>query len=373
MEMRFRLFTVTLIAAALAAASCSNKQEAAPDPAKKAVEVKVVVAKASEIARTVEITGTVVPFRAVELASPAEGPVVLLRVREGDPVRKGDTLLVIGRQEGAEAQIASLRETVSKEDANVARVERLLAIDGNSREQLDQAKAAREQARAQLVKAQESARDYSVLAPWNGMTSQLFVEEGDYNYISPRKSLIRLYDPSSLVVQLSIAEQYAAHLELKSPVSVSLDAYPDTVFQGIITRIYPYLDERMRTRTVEVTVDRAARLLPGMFARTKLSTGTVRESIVIPAQALVTTPDAKTIVYVAVNGKAQRREVRAGIDDGSRVQILQGLQPGDSVIITGVMGLRDGKPIQPVSTSAEAAGASKKSPDGAAAASDGLK
>ena len=364
MILRFRslvAFITVVPILALALAACSTKQAAAPDPTKKPAEVKIAVVRPSEIARTLEVTGSVVPFRAVQLASPAEGPVVSLRVREGDPVQKGDTLLVIGRQEGAEAQIASLLEAVRKEDANVARVERLLAIEGNSREQLEQAKAAREQARALLVKAQESARDYSVLAPWSGVTSRLFVEEGDYNYISPRKPLLELYDPSSLVVQLSIAEQYAAHLQLKSPVSVSLDAYPDTVFHGIVTRIYPYLDERMRTRTVEVTVDRAAKLLPGMFARTKLKTGTVKDALVVPTQAIVTTPDAKTVAYVAVNGKAQRKEVSTGIEEGSRVQIVQGLLPGDSVIITGVMGLSDGRLIIATSASADEPGASLKS------------
>lgn len=378
MTLRFRLRTASLMVIlelALVAASCGNRQEAVPNPTKKPTEVRVIVAQPSEIVRTLEVTGSIVPYRAVQLASPAEGPVVSLRVREGDIVRKGDTLLVIGRQEGAEAQIASLLEALRKEDANVTRVERLLAIDGNSREQLDEARAAREQTRAQLVKAQESARDYSVLAPWNGVTSRLFVEEGDFNYISPRKSLIELYDPSSLVVQLSIAEQHAARLELKSSVSISLDAYPDTVFSGTVTRIFPYLEERMRTRTVEVTVDRSAKLLPGMFARARLNTGTVKDAIIVPAQALVTTSDARSIAYVAVNGKAQRREVSIGIEDGNRVQIVQGLQPGDSVIITGVMGLSDGRLIKSVGASAEAPEASRQAAgkSAVAATSDGRK
>jgi membrane fusion protein (multidrug efflux system) len=292
------------------------------------------------------VTGSVVPFRAVQLASPAEGPVVSLRVRQGDRVRKGDTLLVIGRQEGAEAQITSLLETVRKEEANLARVERLLEIDGNSREQLDKAKAAYELAKAQLVKARESARDYSVIAPWDGMTSRLFVEVGDYNYISPRKPLLELYDPTSLVIRISAPEQYAVHLRQQTPVSVTLDAYPDTVFQASISRIYPYLDERLRTRTIEVTVVGGANLLPGMFARAKLQTGLIDAAIVVPAEAIATTLDAASIAFVVADGKAQRRLVHTGIEDAGRVQIIDGIKPGDSVIVTGVMGLSDGRAVQ---------------------------
>ena len=351
MILRFRLLKVSLLmvsALALVVASCSNKQESPSDATKKPAEVKVIVIQPSEIARTLEVTGSVVPFRAVQLASPAEGPVVSLRSRQGDRVRKGDTLLVIGRQEGAESQIASLGENVRKEEANLARVERLLKIDGNSREQFDQAKAAHEMAKAQLVKAQESIRDYSVVAPWDGMTSRLFVEVGDYNYTNPRKPLIELYDPTSLVFRFSVPEQYAAHLDKKTRVSLTLDAYPDTMFQASISRIYPYLDDRMRTRTIEVTVAGDANLLPGMFARAKLQTGLIEAAIVVPVQAIATTPDAASIVFVVIDGKAKRRLVRTGIENAGRVQIVDGLQPGDSVIVTGVMGLIDGRIVRAI-------------------------
>lgn len=330
---------------ALVLLSCSNTQTAAPDASKKPVDVLVLTVQPSAIALTLEIMGSVVPFRAVQLASPAEGPVVSLVVRQGDRVRKGDTLLVIGRQEGAEAQIVSLLENVHKEEANLARVKRLLEINGNSREQFEQAKAAYELAKAQLVKAQESARDFSVIAPWDGMTSRLFVEVGDYNYSNPRKPLLELYDPTSLVIRISVPEQYSAHLKHQTPVSVMLDAYPDTIFQASISRIYPYLDERMRTRTVEVTLAGNVNLMPGMFARTKLRAGLIEAALVVPTEAIITTPDAASIAFVVVDGKARRRVVRTGIEEAGRVQITDGIQSGDSVIITGIMGLSDGRPV----------------------------
>jgi len=348
-QVRYSIVTYAAVCAlTFALLSCSNTQTAAVDASKKPVDVRVLAVQPSAIARTLEVTGSIVPFRAVQLASPAEGPVVSLRVRQGDRVRMGDTLLVIGRQEGAEAQIVSLLENVHKEEANLARVKRLLEIEGNSREQFDQAQAALELAKAQLVKAQEAARDFSVIAPWDGVTSRLFTEVGDYNYTNPRKPLIELYDPASLVVRISIPEQYAAHLNHQTPVSVTLDAYPDTVFQALISRIYPYLDERTRTRNVEVTLSGDVNLMPGMFARSKLQIGLVDSAVVVPAHAIITATDGSSNVFIIQDGKAQRRMVRTGIENAGRVQIIVGIKSGDSVIVTGIMGLSDGRQVRAI-------------------------
>ncbi len=360
-HMRYSIAAYAAVCAlTFALLSCNNTQTAAVDASKKPVDVRVLAMQPSAIARTLEVTGSIVPFRAVQLASPAEGPVVSLRVRQGDRVRMGDTLLVIGRQEGAEAQIASLLENVHKEEASLARVKRLLEIDGNSREQLEQAQTAFELTKAQLVKAQESARDFSVTAPWDGMASRLFTEVGDYNYTNPRKPLIELYDPTSLVVRISIPEQYAAHLNHQTPVSVTLDAYPDTVFQASISRIYPYLDERTHTRTVEVTISGNVNLMPGMFARTKLQIGLVDAAVVVPSQAIITMSDGSSNVFIIHDGKAQRRMVRTGIENTGRVQIIAGIQFGDSVIVTGIMGLSDGRQVRAIDN-APAGDASQKS------------
>jgi membrane fusion protein (multidrug efflux system) len=175
---------------------------------------------------------------------------------------------------------------------------------------------------------------------------------GDYNYLSPRKNLIELYDPNSLVIQFTVPEQYAAHLKQQTPVSVTLDAYPDSVLQASISRIYPYLDERMRTRAIEVTVSGQASLLPGMFARAKLQTGRIESSIVVPTQAIATTPDAASVAYVVRNGRATRRLVRTGIEEAGRVQVVEGLVLGDSVIVTGVMGLSDGRVVRVIDEAA---------------------
>lgn len=109
---------------------------------------------------------------------------VSLRVREGDRVEAGEIILSIGRREGIDAQIASYRESVKKEEDNLNRIKPLVESQALPEEELDKARAAYENAKAQLVKATEAARDYLMVAPWNGIVSRVNVREGDY--VSPR-------------------------------------------------------------------------------------------------------------------------------------------------------------------------------------------
>jgi len=340
-------------AVALVGLSCRGSQTTPSVKSEAPAEVRIVVAAISAMSRTLDLTGSVVPVRDAGLASPAEGPVISLRVREGDFARAGDTLLMIGRQEGISAQIVSLREDVRKEEVNLGRATRLAEIDGYSKEQLDQAKANYERASALLVKAQESARDYSIIAPWDGMIRRVRVEVGDY--ITPREPLVDMYDPSSLVIRVAVPERHAGMLQRNAPVIATLDAYPDSVFHAIVTRVYPYLDERMRTRTIEIQLESAVDLLPGMFARVKLRSGTVESTVVIPAGALTVTPEAMTIVYVVSGGKAARRTVKTGLEESDRVQIIEGIRPGDSLIVSGIARLKDGGIVRVIGSTSQKA------------------
>lgn len=112
------------------------------DAKKKPVQVKVSTAAMESIAEIIELTGSVVPQRIARLASPAEGPVMNLWVREGDRVKAGDVILLIGRREGIEAQITSQQETVKKEEENLGRTEQLVKSEAIPGEELDRARAA---------------------------------------------------------------------------------------------------------------------------------------------------------------------------------------------------------------------------------------
>jgi RND family efflux transporter MFP subunit len=312
--------------------SQSDNQEKPP-------RVRAIAATKAAISSRLALTGSVAPYRVARLASPAEGPVAGIRVREADRVRAGDPLAFIGRKKGADALIASLREELKKEEDNLRRTRQLVESEALPGEQLDQARSAFEKVRAQLVQAEETARDYAVYAPWEGVVSRVHVKEGEF--VAPRAVLLEIYDPASLVILAAIPERHAAEVTAGMRVDVRLDAYPDDMMQGRIERVYPFLDSRLRTRTMEITLEKPIDLLPGMFARLNVLLKNIDEAVIVPLEALVTTPKGQ-VVFVIEDGKAIARAVKTGIEADNRVQLVSGVQPGDKVIVAGNEKLKDG-------------------------------
>lgn len=320
-----------------------NPDSTQPMKQKPAPLVQAIPATRSLISMTLELTGSVEPYRVARLASPAEGPVVDLSVRESDQVSAGAQLLAIGRKGGVEALILSLQAELKKEKDNLDRTRQLVESTALPGEQLDQAKATYEKVHASLIKSEETARDYIITAPWPGVVSSVKVKEGEF--VAPRAILIEIYDPSSLLVRAAIPEKHAAVVTEGMRVTVRLDAFSDRVVQGRIERVYPYLDSRLRTRTVEIVLEDGPELLPGMFARLSLSLKTVDDAVVVPADALVRTPKGQ-VIFVVENGKAVSRPVETGLEAEGRVEIISGLQPGEKVVIAGNDKLQHGVSVR---------------------------
>lgn len=313
-----------------------------------AVAVRVQPALQEDISRLLKLDGSIEPVRVAQIASPAEGPIQDLQVREGDRVRRGDLLLRIGRSQAAEAAVKAAREQLNQEEQEYQRVQKLVDSGAIPGERLDIAQARLEQARAQWVRAEESRRDHRISAPWDGVVSQVFVRDGAY--VTPRTPLAELFDPASLIVQFAVPEESAVATATGAAVEVALDAYPGQPFRAAVSRVYPELDRRTRTRTVEAELIDSAALAPGMFARVSLAVETAHGAVIVPEHAVLTTSDGDHVVFVVEAGKASRRPVQIGIEQGRRVQILVGIQPGEPVVVAGHEKLEEGVPVRVLGT-----------------------
>lgn len=321
-------------------------QEQAGDAAKQKKPLPVVAAqdvKTMTISRTVELTGSVIATKLARLASPGEGPVQNCRLREGDEVKRGARVITIGRSGAAAAQVTASAESLKEQEAELNRVKILVQSGAIPGSQLDSARAKFEGARALLAKARESAGDYSVEAPWDGVVSKVLVKDGDF--VAPRAPLMEMYDPGSLAIRFAVPEAQSTEVLKGMPVNVHLDAHPDKDFQGRISRVYPDLDTKSRTRTVEAELDYPIFLIPGMFARLKLPLQTVAGATVVPREAVIVTPKGERIAFVFKEGKALRRQLQTGIEGDGRVQIITGLNLGEKVIVAGNEKLKDGMEV----------------------------
>ena len=322
-------------------------QEKGKEEAQKAKPVPMVAiqkAQVAPISRTLELTGTATPTRQARLASPGEGPIQNCRVREGAQVKRGERLLTIGRSGAAVAQVTAAAESVKEQAAELNRVKILVQSGAIPGSQLDTAKAKYEGARALLAKARESAGDYEVTAPWDGIVSKILVKDGDF--VAPRTPLVEMYDPNSLVIRLAVPEAQSTLVLKGMPVKVQMDAYPGKTFEGKISLVYPELDTRMRTRTAEVKLVVPVALIPGMFARLQIGIETATDAVVVPGGAVLVLPNGEKVAFTLKDGKVQRRVVQTGLEAGGQVQIISGIQPSDTVVTAGNEKLKDGMEVK---------------------------
>ncbi len=333
-----RLLSLVVAVLVLCGMSCKKTEAQAKTKPKPLVAAVQLEPRTLEV--TLEATGTVEPARIAKVASPAEGPVLGAHVREGDQVKAGQVLVSIGRQSEAIAVVATARESVALEKRNVERVERLVTIGAAAGEEAERAKLALSQAEARLAAARQGSNDHQIRAPWSGVVSRVLIADGAF--VAPRQTVVELFDPASLVVRLAVPEKSALLVRKDALARVELDAHPGKHVQGVVSRVYPELDRRTRTQTVEVTVEEAGDLAPGMFARVGIVTQTVANALVVPEHTLIVSPKGESYVFVLEQSTAKRRIVETGVEVDGLVQIVSGVAGGDRVIQRGHENLKDG-------------------------------
>lgn len=242
------LGVVLSFAAALALAGCGKggaNGKPTPPPA-----VTVEAVASGPFRSLLAVTGTVEPTVVAGLASPAEGPVVDCRVREGDRVTAGQELLRIGRQLSAEAAQASAREELRRQEQEFRRTEALVAEKAIAGDLLDTARATLGRcARAALAQAEQAAGDYSIRAPWAGVVSRVRVADGTTWRRACRWSISTI--PRAWCCALRCRRIMPSLLAAGGRVQETFDALAGRAFDLAIVRAYPDLDRRLRTRSFE--------------------------------------------------------------------------------------------------------------------------
>jgi len=338
-----KMITAIVLIASIWLAGCGKKDSQSRPPQKPMPVVRAVQAVTGTLAEELKLTGSVIATRVARICSPAEGPVMNCKIREGDAVQKDMPLLTIGRRNAADALVEAARESLAREEEELRRIDQLVGSGAIAAEEIDMARLRAARANAELSKALESAEDYKIKAPWEGLVSKVYVTDG--HFVTPREPLLEVYDPCSLVICAAVPEKNAAAMAAGMRVEVSMDAYPDDRLSGRVERVYTHLDSRLRTRTIEIVLDQPVALAPGMFARLNVQLKTVHAAVIVPVESLVPTPKGQAI-FVVEDGKASKRSVETGLEQGNRVQVVTGIGPGDKIIVAGNEKLKDGAVVR---------------------------
>ena len=353
-ESSYRLAVLLALAAALAA-GCSNgkAKDKGPDDAEAAVPVEVQPLRRAEMLAVYSGTAPIEAHEEAEVVAKVGGEVRQIFVEEGDAVQAGQ---VLARLDGDR-----LRLEVAQTEANLRKLER----DYNRQLELSQkglvAKGTAENAKFDLDAlraAYDSGRlelSYTdIRAPIDGVVSARYIKLG--NTIAQNAPTFRVTDLDPLVAYVHIPEKEFRKLAPQQTAEIVVDALGGERFAGAISRISPTVDPKTGTFRARVEVpDPSRRLKPGMFGRVHIVYERREDALQLPRAAIVDA-DGEQSVFVVEDGKAAQRPVRTGLASNGWVEVVEGLDGTEKVVVVGQGGLKTGTAVKVVDATTPAAG-----------------
>lgn len=302
--------------------------------------VRVAPVQRSDFSQDIRTVGTVkIDERRIETLNPrTSGWVEELRVKAvGDPVRKGQVLARIYSPELLSAQeeylIArrGLRQLGQAGDAQLMATSRAL-LDA-SRERLRLLGMTPAQI-SELARRGETQRRTPLLAPANGIITELGAREG--GYITPDTRVMGIADLSTVWVDVDLYANQLPFVDEGDPVRLTVESLPQRQWQGRIDYLYPTLDTESRTVRARVVVPNPnGALRPGMYATAQIQAGKRENVLVVPREAVIRSGEHSRVIVALGGGHFLPTEVRLGAESGDQVQILEGLKAGQQVVVSG--------------------------------------
>jgi membrane fusion protein, multidrug efflux system len=311
-----------------------------------AVSVKVTPVKTEEVSLDFVANGNFQPIQELTFSAEKSGKVINVLVKEGDYVRVGQTLLTVrGDVINVSAQAAEAAYQNAKSD--YSRYENAFKTGGVTKQQLDQAKLALTNAQSSYTQAKINVGDTRVKAPINGFINKKYIEPGSILAATPATALFDIVNVSKLKLKVTVNENQVASLKLGNFVSVTASVYPDKTFSGKITFIASKADETLSFPVeIEIANNTNNDLKAGMYGTANFASNKQKQNLmVVPRNAFVGSVSSNEI-FVAENGVAKLKKVTAGRILGDKVEIINGLSDGETVIITGQINLQDGNKIE---------------------------
>lgn len=325
------------------------------------VAVSTFEAKQERWSDNVTAVGTLVAVNGTDVTTEAGGVVQKIAFTAGQPVKAGDLLVELNSANEL-ATLNSLEASAKLAEAQRDRWQSLgqdrLVSQAEVDERATQAATARAQADAQrALIAQKRIR-----APFDGMLGIRKVDLGEY--ISPGSPIVNLQSLDPIYLDFTLPEQYLPQIREDTAIRARVDAIPGKVFEGTVTAVEPGVDPSTRNFTLQATLDNPdGELRPGTFARVSFDLGAAQDVVVIPQTAVSFNPYGDAVFVVteappAEDGKqpqgdgndgpkhvAKQRFVTTGATRGDMVAVTDGLKPGEVVVTSGLLRLRNGAAV----------------------------
>lgn len=368
----YLLYVTIVLTAAFSGAGCSKKPEAGKTESLPVTVIKgtsLETVKSAATPEMLEVVGSVRARTSAVVSTRIPGSISVLRVREGDRVRKGQLLAQLDAPENqATAAVATagidearrgLDEALSRKklaDTTFDRYQNLFKEQAISRQEFDVKQTEKDmaaqgvaRAEARLKQAQEGSKasstmsDYTrIIAPISGIIASKQADLGAT--VFPGQPLMTIEDEGSYQLELALPENVASKVKPGSSLQVTLDAIGNS-FAARIAEIVPTADPGSRTFVAKIALTQKG-LKSGMFGRGSINLGTTVNGITVPLKAVIDRGAMAVVWTVDKESIARMRIVKVGRQTGERVEILSGLTEADRVVVTGAEKVTEGARVE---------------------------
>ncbi len=360
--MKSRLLFLPLAILALTLTGCpGSAEDDAKDAGEVARPVRGALVSTADLVHHVEVIGELLGREEVRVFAQVPERIRSLHVSEGQAVKAGQLLAVLRgdlQADGvkqAEAGLEAARASVGALGDQVRRAKALVEAGTLARSQLEglesQLRAAKAQER-QLeagVSAASSQKSRTVIrSPIGGVVAGLMLREGDM--VAPTLPLLTVVDASGLQLKLRVPERDFLRVRQEMPVTIAPLATPEVVVQASVTLVGPVVDRMTRTGLVEIAFPTGeVHLVPGSAVRVRIEVSRRLDVMQVPAAAIILTPQTEhtgeAVAFVIEGTIAQKRTIKIGERQGDALEILEGLEVGDRLVVSGAHLLREGQTV----------------------------
>lgn len=323
--------------------SCGKSGAEAGGPRVQPINVNVEIVKPQRMVDGIVVAGTVKAYEDVNL-SPEEGGVVKeWKARKGQHVRKGD-LIVVLRDEVIKAGYDAAAAQHKMAELNLEKQQKVFDQQGISELQMKNLEYGRDgaKANADLMKARWERTQ--LRSPIDGIVDNTIPNEGDF--APPGMPLARIVNSSMIKVQADVPELFSGSVSVGAPAVITFDALPKDTLRGRVSFVGSTVSSANRALQVEIVVSNPGRKVkPEMVAKVRLIREIKNNALLISENIVQLVDRDRSVVYVENGGKAEERQLKFGGRQGILLEVLQGLNAGDRLIVSGYQKIVNGSPV----------------------------
>ena len=321
--------------------AAADKVMASKKNAKRMLNVNATVIRPQLLTDEILISGSLLPDEEVNLSFETSGKITEINFQEGTFVKKGDLLAKVN-DKPLQAQLKRLMAQLKLAEDRVYRQNALLERDAVSKEAYEKVKTELATLNADIDLVKANILQTELRAPFDGIIGLRQISVG--TYASPSTIVAKLTKISPLKVEFAVPERYANDVKSGANLDFSLEGVLNP-YQAKVYARESKIDPTTHTLTIRALYPNSENtVLPGRYASIRLKKQEIEDALAIPSEAIV--PEmGKDKVFLYKAGKAQPVEIKTGLRTEAQVQVVDGLQSGDTIIVSGTLQLRTGLPV----------------------------